>query len=191
MCSSDLNCIEIDDLGYPFDRISIQFSGYWTDNAPPSTSACRTVEEWNAKYESPKLRLATVSEFFNYVETKYGSSLPVYRKAWLDWWTDGYGSTSRETAEVRHTQNTLQVDEGSFAMTSMLGGELSPALQAKIDHISENAIFFDEHTCGADESIDHPYSENSTRQWLQKGAYAWEALKKVTLLHEEIGRAHV
>ena len=32
---------------------------------------------------------------------------------------------------------------------------------------------------------DHPYSENSTRQWLQKGAYAWEALKKVTLLNEE------
>ena len=54
-----------------------------------------------------------------------------------------------------------------------------------MDHISENAIFFDEHTCGADESISHPFSENSTKQWLQKGAYAWEALKKVTLLNEE------
>ena len=31
----------------------------------------------------------------------------------------------------------------------------------------------------------HPYSENSTKQWLQKGAYAWEALKKVTLINEE------
>ncbi len=54
-----------------------------------------------------------------------------------------------------------------------------------MDHISENAIFFDEHTCGADESTSHPYSENSTKQWLQKGAYAWEALKRVTLLNEE------
>ena len=58
-------------------------------------------------------------------------------------------------------------------------------MEANIDHISENAIFFDEHTCGADESISRPYSENSTKQWLQKGAYAWEALKKVTLLNEE------
>ena len=176
---------DLDNRGYPFDRIGIQFSGYRTDNAPPSTAACELVKQWNAKYEYPKLRLAVVSEFFEYVEKNYGDKLPVYRKAWLDWWTDGYGSTSRETAEVRKTQNMKQVDESLFAMVSMMGGELSPALETNLDHISENAIFFDEHTCGADESIDHPYSENSTRQWLQKGAYAWEALKKVTLINEE------
>ena len=176
---------DLDSKGYPFDRIGIQFSGYRTDNAPPSTAACDLVKKWNAKYEYPKLRLAVASEFFEYVENNYADKLPVYRNAWLDWWTDGYGSTSRETAEVRKTQNMKQVDEGLFAMVSMMGGDLSPALETNMDHISENAIFFDEHTCGADESIDHPYSENSTKQWLQKGAYAWEALKKVTLLNEE------
>ncbi len=176
---------DLDKRGYPFDRIGIQFSGYFTDNAPPSTAASDLVKKWNEKYESPKLRLAVASEFSEYVEKNYGDKLPVYRNAWLDWWSDGYGSTSRETAEVRKTQNIKQVDEGLFAMVSMMGGELSPALETNIDHISENAIFFDEHTCGAAESIDLPYSENSTKQWLQKGAYAWEALKKVTLLNEE------
>ena len=176
---------DLDSRAYPFDRIGIQFSGYSTDNAPPSTAACELVKQWNAKYEYPKLRLATASEFSEYVEKNYADKLPVYRNAWLDWWTDGYGSTSRETAEVRKTQNLEQVDEGLFAMVSMMGGELSPTLEANMDHISENAIFFDEHTCGADESINRPYSENSTKQWLQKGAYSWEALKKVTLLNEE------
>ncbi len=176
---------DLDNKGYPFDRIGVQFSGYFTDNAPPSTSACEIVKKWNEKYESPKLRLAVAGEFMEYVEKNYSDKLPVYRNAWLDWWTDGYGSTSRETAEIRKTQNLQQVDEGLLAMVSMMGGELSPALGSGIDHISENAIFFDEHTCGADESISKPFSENSTKQWLQKGAYAWEALKKVTLLHEE------
>lgn len=176
---------DLDSRGYPFDRIGIQYSGYRTDNAPPSTAACELVKQWNAKYEYPKLRLAVGSEFMEYVEKNYADNLPVHRNAWLDWWTDGYGSTSRETAEVRKTQNLKQVDEGMFAMVSMLGGELNPELERNMDHISENAIFFDEHTCGADESINHPFSENSTRQWLQKGAYAWEALKKVTLLNEE------
>ena len=60
----------------------------------------------------PKLRLAVASEFPAYVEKNYADKLPVYRNAWLDWWTDGYGSTSRETAEVRKNQNTLQVDQG-------------------------------------------------------------------------------
>jgi len=176
---------DLDSRGYPFDKIGIQYSGYRTDNAPPSTAACELVKQWNAKYEYPKLRLAVASEFPEYVEKNYADKLPVHRNAWLDWWTDGYGSTSRETAEVRKTQNMKQVDEGLFAMVSMMGGELSPALEGKIDHISENAIFFDEHTCGASTSINSPFSENSTRQWLQKGAYAWEALKKVTLLNEE------
>lgn len=175
----------LDKKGYPFDKISIQYSGYYTDNAPPSTAASDKVKEWNAKYENPKLRLATASEYFEYIEKNFSDKLPVYRTAWLDWWTDGYGSTSRETAEVRKTQNIKQVDDGLFAMVSMMGGELGPSLEGKMDHISENAIFFDEHTCGAAESIDLPYSENSTKQWLQKGAYAWEALKQVTLLNEE------
>lgn len=176
---------DLDDRGFPFDRIGIQYSGYRTDNAPPSTAACELVKQWNEKYEYPKLRLAVASEFMEYVEKNYADKLPVHQNAWLDWWTDGYGSTSRETAEVRKTQNIKQVDEGLFAMVSLMGGELSQSLEGNMDHISENAIFFDEHTCGADESISHPYSENTTKQWLQKGAYAWEALKKVTLLNEE------
>jgi alpha-mannosidase len=176
---------DLDSKNYPFDKIGIQFSGYFTDNAPPSTVACNRVKEWNAKYEYPKLRLSLASDFLEYVEKGYADKLPVYRSAWLDWWTDGYGSTSRETAEIRKVQNLLQVDEGLFAMVSMMNGELHPSLEDKINHINENVIFFDEHTCGAAESISLPYSENSTRQWLQKGAYAWEALKKVTLLHEE------
>jgi alpha-mannosidase len=175
----------LDEKQYPFDRIPIQFSGYFIDNAPPSTTACDLVKKWNAEYECPKLRLSVAGEFFEYIENKYATTLPVYRNAWLDWWTDGCGSTSRETAEVRKTQNMEQVAEGMFAMISMLGGELSPALEANIDHISENAIFFDEHTYGSDESVTHPYSENTTRQWMQKSAYCWEALKKVTLLNEE------
>ena len=176
---------DLDSRGYPFDRISIQYSGYRTDNAPPSTAASELVQQWNEKYEYPKLRIAVAGEFPEYIETNYSERLPVYRRAWLDWWTDGFGSTSRETAEVRKIQNMKQVDESLFAMVSMMGGELSPSLEAKIDHISENAIFFDEHTCGADESVRRPFSENTTKQWLQKGAYAWEALKKVTLLNEE------
>ena len=176
---------DLDAQKYPFDKISFQFSGYRTDNAPPSTAACRLVKEWNEKYEYPKLKLSVASEFFEYIEKNYADRLPVYQKAWLDWWTDGAGSASRETAEVRKTQNLKQVDEGLFAMVALMGGELNPELHAEIDHIAENAIFYDEHTFGADESIDHPYSENTARQWLQKGAYAWEAVKMQTLLHEE------
>ena len=92
---------DLDSRHYPFDKISIQFSGYHTDNSPPSTIACELVKQWNQQYEYPKLRLATSSEFMEYVEKNHAENLPVYRNAWLDWWTDGVGSQSRETAEIR------------------------------------------------------------------------------------------
>lgn len=176
---------DLDKKGYPFDRIAVQFSGYRTDNSPPSLAACELVKQWNEKYEYPKLRLAVDNEFMEYVEKSYADNLPVYRKAWLDWWNDGIGSTSRETAVVRKAQNMEQEDEGIFAMVSMMGGELNEDLPQKIECISESALFFDEHTFGSAESISNPFSINSSRQWLQKGAYAWEALKKVTLLNED------
>ena len=71
---------DLDSRGYPFDRIGIQFSGYRTDNAPPSTAACELVKQWNAKYEYPKLRLALASEFMEYVEKNYADKLPVHKK---------------------------------------------------------------------------------------------------------------
>ncbi len=181
--------IELESNGYSFDRVSLQFSGYYADNSPPALTACDLVRQWNADHESPKLRLATASEFFEYVESEHGDELPVYRKAWLDWWSDGAGSSSRETAEIRKTQNGKQVDEGLFSMLAMFGERLDSGLKERFDHLNESIIFFDEHTWGAGESVDHPYSENTTRQWMQKGAFAWEALKSEALLHEEaLGR---
>lgn len=169
---------------YPFDKVQIQFSGYSTDNSPPSTGACEVIREWNEKYEYPKLKLAITKDFFEYVEKNHTNDLPVYRNAWLDWWSDGFASSARETGEARKAQNLEQVDEGIFAMVEMLGGELSKNLQEKISHISENLLFYYEHTFGASESISRPFSINSMRQWLQKGAFSWEAVKKSTLLHE-------
>lgn len=187
MIAEDLlwHLADVDNRGYPFDRISIQFSGTLTDNSAPSITACEIVRRWNEKYEYPKLRLATGSEFMDYVDKKYGNQLPVYKNAWLDWWTDGFGSTSRETAEARKTQNLAQVGQGLFAMTSMLGGKLDPVLEEKINQLSESTLLFDEHTVGYSQSIDQPFSENTINQWLMKGSYAWEAVKKVAMLNEE------
>ncbi|SHI79956.1 Glycosyl hydrolases family 38 C-terminal domain-containing protein [Tangfeifania diversioriginum] len=180
---------EMENKDFPFDKIQVQFSGYRTDNAPPSTGACEIIEAWNKKYEYPKLKLAITKDFFEYIEKNHADELPVYQNAWLDWWSDGFGSSARETAEVRKTQNLKQVDEGIFAMVQMLGGEVNKKVQDDIWHISENALFYDEHTYGAAESISQPFSINSMRQWLQKGAYSWEAMKQVTLLHEDaLGR---
>ncbi len=171
--------------GFPYDRAMLQFLGYFTDNAPPSTNACELVKKWNENYEWPKLKLATISEFFNYIDKNYANKLPTYRMAWPDWWIDGFGSAQAETGHVRDTQASLIVNQGLLAMAELLG--IHPS-QAVIDHVStvnEDDAFYDEHTFGAAESISDPLSSNTTVQWNEKRAFAWNAFRVNGILENE------
>jgi alpha-mannosidase len=38
---------ELDEKQYPFDQISLQYSGYVTDNSPPALGPNKLIREWN------------------------------------------------------------------------------------------------------------------------------------------------
>ncbi len=178
-----LSSLEI--KGYPFREIGLQYSGYVTDNSPPALSACELVKLWNEQYATPKLRIATAGEFMKFVEDNHGNEIPVYRKAWPDWWTDGAGSAARETAAVRQSQNDMIANEGLFALATLSGEKMNPVTREKLKEAQEAIAFYDEHTYGAAESIYDPWNENSMVQWGEKGSYAWEAVKKTRMLREK------
>jgi hypothetical protein len=175
----------LDKKGYPFNQIGLQYSGYVTDNSPPAISACELVKQWNEQYVTPKLRIATASEYMKFIEENHAGDLPVYRKAWPDWWTDGAGSAARETAAVRQSQNDMIANLGLFSMANMLGENHKNRTQEDINTAMDAIAFYDEHTYGAAESIYDPFNENSMVQWGEKGSYAWEAVKRSALLREE------
>ncbi|MDR0713531.1 MAG: hypothetical protein LBF89_04635, partial [Bacteroidales bacterium] len=65
--------------GYPFDAVGVQYSGYYTDNSPPSIHECDVIRDWNDKYAVPKLRSALFHEFLDDVTARYDDRLPVIR----------------------------------------------------------------------------------------------------------------
>ncbi len=175
----------LEDLAYPFDRVGVQFSGYYTDNSPPSTVGCDVVKAWNERYVWPKLRLSTAHEFLEYVEKEHAADLPVHRQAWPDWWTDGFGSAARETGAARETEAAMQVTQGLLAMAAVLGSPIEPGMAKRVAKVQENLLFSAEHPYGAAESTSEPLAENSEVQWGEKSAYVWEAVKQSNLLREE------
>ena len=181
-----LHLSDIMKKGYPYDHYAIQFSGYLTDNSPPSTTACRLVEKWNQQYVWPKLRLATVGEFGKYMLQENRGTIPSYRGAWPDWWMDGFGSACMETAYTRMAHEDFIANQGMLAMAFLLQIPIPDHLSALTKEIADDLAFYDEHTFGAAESITDPYVENSIVQWNEKASYAWEAVKKNKILTEEI-----
>lgn len=178
-----LKTLEAED--FPYERAMLQFLGYYTDNAPPSTRACDLVREWNEKYEWPKLELATISQFFDYIDKNYANKLPTYRMAWPDWWIDGFGSAQEETAHVRDTQASLIANQGLLAMAELLGVHPSQTVIDHLNTVNESDAFYDEHSFGAAESISDPLSLNSTVQWNEKRAFAWNAFRVNGILQDE------
>ncbi len=175
----------LEQKNYPFQQTAFQFSGYVTDNSPPSITACDIVKEWNEKYEWPKLKISLASEFMVFLEKNEADQLAVQEVAWPDWWSDGFGSAMNETKAARITQAEMNSNTGLFAMAKMLGTELPTSIQNDIRDCYDNLLFYDEHTLGADESITNPLSESTVVQWGQKSAYVWTAVKQSGLLREK------
>lgn len=175
---------QLESAGYPFNAINLQYSGYFTDNSPPSTFSSELIRRWNEKYETPKLRSATVREFLQWLEKEHGSTLPVYRAAWPDWWTDGFGCALRETAAGRQTQADLIVNQGLLSMAQIYGARLPQAVFRQMASVADNLHFYNEHTFGAAESISDPMAINSQLQWAEKSSYVWQAVMQSRLLRE-------
>jgi Glycosyl hydrolases family 38 N-terminal domain./Glycosyl hydrolases family 38 C-terminal domain. len=174
----------LEDRNYPFDAVGVQYSGYYTDNSPPSLIGSNLIKEWNETYAYPKLKSSLASDFMDYISANYPEKLEPFRVAYPDWWTDGFGSAARETAASRKTHSDMITVQGLLSIASLKGKDLPAHIQNQIRHIHENLLFYDEHTFGASESIRDPMCENSQVQWAEKSAYAWEALKKAQMLYE-------
>lgn len=177
--------INLNAKGYKYDLVSIQHSGYLTDNAPPSTLASDMIRQWNEKYTWPKLKTATATEFFEEMEAKHGDEFRVIRGAWPDWWTDGFGASAREVAAIRTAQTDLIANGAGLAMAAMQGSELPEKIGDRIAATNEALLFYTEHTVGYHGSVREPFSKNTMEQRALKESYAWEAGRRAKMIGEE------
>jgi hypothetical protein len=176
---------EIYEAGYPFDITSIQHSGYSTDNSPPSLKASELITKWNNKYDWPKIKTAAAYEFFEEIEEKHGNELEVYRAAWPDWWTDGFGSGAREVSKSRESHVDIIASQEALSMAKVLGQKMPKEIDERIFAVNDAILFYDEHTFGFHASIYNPYCMGSMEQRALKESYAWEAHRRARSVNEE------
>jgi alpha-mannosidase len=175
----------LEDRNYPYDKIALQFSGYVTDNSPPSVKVCDIIRAWNEKYEWPKLRSALARDFLVFLDEQHAEEIPAKKVAWPDWWTDGVASAANETGIVRKIHHEIAANTAILAMAQIMGVDLPDDIQEEIEEVYDNLLFYDEHTFGASESIRDPLAKNTINQWGTKASYAWEAAKRSSALQEK------
>ncbi|MFZ5518626.1 MAG: glycoside hydrolase family 38 C-terminal domain-containing protein [Candidatus Zhuqueibacterota bacterium] len=165
---------------YPYDSIPLRYT-IGSDNGPTDKYLADHVREWNEKYASPKLIIATTAEFFRQFEQKYGEQLPVLSGDITPYWEDGAASSARETALNRESAARL-----NQAMT--LFAQYAPEAYP-VDLFAEawrNVHLYNEHTWGSWNSISEPESDFTRQQWRIKQSFALNASKQADDLLNQV-----
>jgi alpha-mannosidase len=172
----------LEQADYPYDLVQLRYS-IGGDNGPPDPDMSDFVRDWNETHVYPHLVIATTTRMCADFEARYGDRIPQVRGDFTPYWSDGAASSARETALNRETAERLVQAETLFAM-------LAPQrYSAKaLDEAWRNVLLYDEHTWGADISIDEPDAPFVKQQWAVKQAYALDAAKQSReLLAEALG----
>ncbi len=177
--------IDLDKKNYPYNEISIQHSGYLTDNSPPSTTLSELIKQWNDIYEYPKLTTSTSTSFMEKMEAKYSKNIPIIKAYWPDWWADGIGASAREVAVCRNASASFNANTSGLAMAELSGMKISDKTKNNIKEAQEAMLFYTEHTTGYSESVREPLSQGTMEQRALKDSYAWEANRRVASIGEE------
>lgn len=162
-----LNELEVKD--FPYDMTYLRYN-IGSDNGPPDEKLAGFVKEWNSKYQSPELIIATTAEMFRNFESEYAETIPSVKGDFTPYWEDGAASSALETSINRDNAERLVQAEKIW---SMLDPDNYPA-----DEFLEawrNVILYDEHTWGSWNSISEPELDFTNQQWKIKQKFALDA----------------
>lgn len=161
----------LEDEGYPIDFVPVHISGLATDNAPPSESIVRFINDWNAASGSGiHLEMTTASTLCARVRAAF-PNIQVHAGDWPDWWSDGVGSVPVETRICRQAQREYRYRR---AMAESYGVPVEPAEGRQIE---EAIAHYCEHTFGHAFSVHAPWSIGVRALAAGKAAYASKALQ--------------
>lgn len=175
----------LDRIDYPLPALMIQTTHPFFDNNPPFGDLPSFVAAWNerddvADGELPRLRLSTPSAWWDLV-ADHREDLPVHRGDWTDFWSFGGVTSAHETAENRESRRRLHTADalgGALAAAGAPVDAASPHRRSdpgQRDRAWWNLLFYDEHTWGADVSVEDPEAADARAQWNHKANMAHRA----------------
>jgi alpha-mannosidase len=155
---------------YPYEMVYLPYTT--GDNGPPDATLASAVKDWNERYVTPRLVISTHDKMFEEFEKRYGASLPEFRGDLTPYWEDGAASTASELALARRAVDRLIQGE---ALWSVRAPRDYP--RAEYEAAWRNIAFWDEHTWGADKSVDEPDLPIVKQEWEFKRKFAVDAAK--------------
>jgi alpha-mannosidase len=171
-----------EERGYPHPFLMQQITNVrYHDNGSPQPALPEFIRRWNESDPEIRLRLITISGFFDRLRNEPEDRLPLMRGDWTDWWNFGAGSTAHETSQLLEGQRHLDDALGLDAW----GATEEPRRQRNLSAARRALALYAEHTWGADRSVSRPQSPETRSQQLLKLALAPEGASLARMLRRD------
>lgn len=148
---------------WPYD-VALLYGADVQDNASFKEQMVANVEEYNRRFQFPRIVAGRAEDFFRDVERRYGQRIPVRRGDTGVYWEDGAASTAAELAQFRAAQLTARA-AGILDLWDNRLGTKDPGRQLERAAMWRDLLLFGEHTWGADVSVFAPTSRQTVAQW--------------------------
>jgi hypothetical protein len=160
--------LEMEAAGYPYDAVQFQLG---SDNRPLRLFPATIAREWNATYLSPRIEIATTSQFFQHMEARYSDRFPVVSGEWQSSWSETSLHYPHEAALSRRNHHTLAEWERFATIANWKNEAYIPPLK-EIDDAYDASLLFDEH--GGSKGIWLPRNDDETLEALIQGYALFE-----------------
>ncbi|HEV2122221.1 MAG TPA: glycosyl hydrolase-related protein [Chloroflexota bacterium] len=162
--------------GYPYAGVPLLMAA---DNRPPEQSLAHTVRAWNERWLVPRVRLATISDFFRDVEQEAasrGRDFPTVGADWTNWWSAIATGWPPETALTRRATQQLHAGEKIWSL-ARLAGSPHTYPSGQIGAAYDDLLTFDEHSGSG--GMWTPKSPDEAAQAVEEGfGYGYDAARE-------------
>jgi hypothetical protein len=163
----------------PYDRPDYKpdaalIYGAQAENTDLHSDLATFVASWNQAFVYPKLRYATFTDFFRYIDKSFAEALLTYKGDMGPYWEDGIGSDVYYAAEDRQNQSDALSSEVVSTVSHLVNPEVHPP-KTELDDAWNMILLSAEHTWTAARSISQPDSEETVNQLAVKDNYATQA----------------
>jgi alpha-mannosidase len=133
--------------GYPYDAVMINCAT--GDNGAPQRGIVSNVQQWNAAHPTVRMTIATISEFFDDVSSRYSTIIPEYAGDAPNWWTWSFASSATGGyALSRQAQVRLPAAETFSTIASQVTGISQFNKQETFRRAYINNLLFEDHNLG-------------------------------------------
>lgn len=164
-----------EDNSYLFDLIALRNTGNGGDNSKPKIDVSYIVKEWNDKWEYPKLKISTYTDYFKEFEKRYGRVLKTFSGAWPDWWVNYHGAVAFETGVNRHTHADIVEGERLSSFLKINKPDLYYYPKNELKEIYKKILLADGLDWTSSSSVSEPDSLQSRGQLSEEMSFVYQA----------------